>query len=185
LSDAFAKVKSAHEKLGKIIDVLGVIGPGKTQIDDGLKYLKGLDMSLEHFGSKAAKGNPFISVYVNAYLRPGIQNCIAQLGKIANIISAENKSIIESGDPRMLIAVNWAAEPGGEHAYLFLAQVFKIGAAATIDDAAWEYFREQADALGAAVGEALPPDRRTVGNWAHRNRYPLWETFYGSARPPR
>lgn len=185
LTDAFDKVKSAHEKLGKIIEVLGVVGPGKTQLDDGLKYLKGLDMSLDHFGSKAAKGNPFISVYVNSYLRPGIQNCIAQLGKIAGIISSENKSIIESGDPRMLIAVNWAVEPGGEAVYRFLAQVFKVGGIAQIDTAAWEYFKDHADDLAAAVGEAVPGDMRTVGAWAARNKYALWETFYGSTRPPR
>lgn len=185
LTDAFGKVKTAHEKLGKIIEILGVLGPGKTQLDDGLKYLKGLDMSLDEFGSKAAKGNPFISVYVNSYLRPGIQNCIAQLGKIAGIISAENKSIIQSGDPRMLIAVNWAVEPGGEAVYRFLAQVFKVGGMAQIDAAAWEYFKDHADDLGAAVGEALPGDMRTVGAWAARNKYALWETFYGSTRPPR
>jgi hypothetical protein len=185
LTDVVGKIKSAHEKLGKIIEVLGVIGPGKTQLEDGLKYLKGLDMELDHFGSKAAKGNPFISVYVNSYLRPGIQNCIAQLGKIAGIISSENKSIIESGDPRMLIGVNWAVEPGGESVYRFLAQVFKVGGMAAIDEAGWDYFRDHSGDIGAAVGESLPGDVRSVGAWGARNKYALWETFYGSTRPPR
>lgn len=184
LTDVVGKIESAHEKLGKIIEVLGVVGPGKTQLEDGLKYLKGLDMELDHFGSKAAKGNPFISVYVNSYLRPGIQNCIAQLGKIAGIISAENKSIIESGDPRMLIAVNWAVEPGGESVYRFLAQVFKVGGIAAIDEAGWDYLRDHSGDIAAAVGESLPGDMRSVGAWAARNRYALWETFYGSTRPP-
>jgi hypothetical protein len=85
----------------------------------------------------------------------------------------------------MLVAVNWAVEPGGEAVYRFLAQVFKVGGMAQIDAAAWEYFTDHAGDLGAAVGEALPGDMRTVGAWAARNKYPLWETFYGSTRPPR
>lgn len=138
-------------------------------------------MALDHFAGKV--GNPIFAVYVNSYLRPAIQNCVAQLGKIAGIISAQNRAALDAGHPEFV--TNWNVEPGGEHVYLFLAQVFKAGGAAAIDDAAWDYLRDNADELEAAVGERLPGERRTVGAWAQRNRFLLWEAFYGSTRPPR
>lgn len=176
------KLKSAHDKLNTVLDLLEIVGPAKTKMDEGLKYLKGLDLSLDLL---SPKGNPFISVYVNSYLRPGIQNCIAQLGKIANIISEENRRDIGSGDPRALLNVQWSTEPGGEHAYLFLAQLFKVGGAAMIDGPGWEYFRENAEDLQASVGEAPPSEQRALGAWAFRHRGELWETFYGSTPKPR
>jgi hypothetical protein len=175
------KLKSANAKLGKIMDILDLVGPSKTSLDEGLKYLKGIDMALDHFSGKM--GNPIFAVYVNSYLRPCIQNCVAQLGKIAGIISAQNRSLIGAGEARLI--TNWHTEPGGEGAYLFLAQVFKVGGAASINDEAWSYFKENDDDLEAAVGEAMPGDRRTIGPWASRNRYALWESFYGSTTPPR
>jgi hypothetical protein len=185
LTEAYGKIKSAHEKLGQVIELLGVIGPGKTQLDDGLRYLKGLDMSLDHFSAKLSNQNPFLKVYINGYLRPGIQNCVAQINKIAAITASQNRSILEYGTPGQMMAINWAVEPGGQPAYLFLAQVFKVGAMAAIDDSGWDYFQEHSGDLGAAVGEALPDDRRTLGGWAARNKLALWETFYGSVHPPR
>jgi hypothetical protein len=175
------KLKSANAKLGKVLDILDLVGPSKTSLDEGLKYLKGLDMALDHVSGKV--GNPIFAVYVNSYLRPCIQNCVAQLGKIAGIISAQNRSLIGGGQAALI--TNWNTEPGGEGAYLFLAQVFKVGGAAGINDEAWSYFRDHDDDLEAAVGEALPRDRRTIGTWASRNRYALWEAFYGSTQPPR
>jgi hypothetical protein len=175
------KLKSANAKLGKILDVLDLAGPSKTSLDEGLKYLKGIDMALDHFSGKV--GNPIFAVYVNAYLRPCIQNCVAQLGKIAGIISAQNRSLIGGGQAALI--TNWNVEPGGEGAYLFLAQVFKVGGAAAINDEAWAYFRDHDDDLEAAVGQAMPRERRVLGVWAHRNRYALWESFYGSTTPPR
>jgi hypothetical protein len=175
------KLKSANAKLGKILDVLDLAGPSKTSLDEGLKYLKGIDMALDHFSGKV--GNPIFAVYVNSYLRPCIQNCVAQLGKIAGIISAQNRSLIGGGHPELV--ANWNTEPGGQGAYLFLAQVFKLGGAAAINDDAWSYFRDHDDDLEAAVGEAVPSNRRTIGTWASRNRYALWEAFYGSTQPPR
>jgi hypothetical protein len=181
LTGAAGKLKSANEKLGKILELLDLVGPAKTKLDEGLKYLKGVDMALEHFAGKVA--NPIFAVYVNSYLRPCIQNCIANLGKIAGIISAQNREAIGAGHPEFV--TNWNVEPGGEGVYLFLAQVFKVGGAAAINDEAWAYFRDHDDDLAAAVGEAVPKARRTLGSWAHRNRYLLWEAFYGSTRPPR
>jgi hypothetical protein len=174
------KLKGANEKLGKVLELLDLAGPSKTKLDEGLKYLKGVDMALDHFSGKL---NPVFAVYVNSYLRPCIQNCVAQLGKIAGIISEQNRAAIGAGHPEYV--TNWYVEPGGEGAYLFLAQVFKVGGAAGINDEAWEYFRDHDDDLAAAVGEAMPSSRRTLGSWAHRNRYALWESFYGSTRPPR
>jgi hypothetical protein len=174
------KLKGANEKLGKVLELLDLAGPSKTKLDEGLKYLKGVDMALDHFSGKL---NPVFAVYVNAYLRPCIQNCVAQLGKIAGIISSQNRAAIGEGHPEFV--TNWYVEPGGEGAYLFLAQVFKVGGAAAINDEAWSYFRDHDDDLAAAVGEALPSSRRSLGAWAHRNRYALWESFYGSTRPPR
>jgi len=181
LTDAAAKLKGAHEKLGKLLELLDVLGPAKTSMDEGLKYLKGIDMALDHFSGKV--GNPIFAIYVNSYLRPALQNCMAQLGKIANIISSQNRAAIGAGHPEYVM--NWNVEPGGEGAYLFLAQVFKVGGAASINDEAWSYFRDNDDDLEAAVGEAMPSQRRAVGAWASRNRYALWEAFYGSTQAPR
>jgi len=39
--------------------------------------------------------------------------------------------------------------------------------------------------LSAAVGVPMPKERRAVPAWASANRQALWESFYGSTRPPR
>ena len=174
------KLKDAHGKLGKVLELLGVLGPAKTKIDEGLQFLKGIDMALEGFNTK---GNPMLDVYVNSYLRPGIQNCIAHLSKIAGIISDHNREAIGAGHPELVW--NWATEPGGENAYLFLRQVFKVRGAAAPNAAAWSYLLAHADDLSAAVGDPMPRDQRRVGPWASRNRLALWEAFYGSTQPPR
>jgi hypothetical protein len=181
LTGAAEKLKGAHEKLGKILELLDVLGPAKTDFEGGMKYLKGIDMALDHFSGKV--GNPIFAVYVNSYLRPALQNCMAQMGKIAGIISDQNRSAIGAGHPEYVM--NWKVEPGGEGAYLFLAQVFKVGGAAEPNDEAWSFLTDNDDDLEAAVGEAMPKNRRTVGPWASRNRSALWEAFYGSTRPPR
>jgi hypothetical protein len=179
------KLKSMNGKLGKVLELMEIAGPGKTQLEDGERYLKGLEMALDHFADKLGKANPFIAVYVNGYLKPGIDNCVKSLNTIAEIESSQNRSILESGDPRALAGMYWGVELGGEDAYLFISSVFKVGGAAGIDDTAWAYFQDHADDLSAAVGDPMPDDRRSLGAWAARNRYALWESFYGSVRPPR
>ena len=57
-------------------------------------------MALEGFASKSP--NPFVSVYVNGYLSPGIQNCVKSLGEIANIISTSNRAAIEQGQAALI-----------------------------------------------------------------------------------
>jgi hypothetical protein len=183
LTDVVGKLEGAHKKLGQVIELLELAGPAKTELDAGLKYLKGVDMALEHFSGKSA--NPFLSVYVNSYLSPGIKNCMRSLGTIAGIMSRQNRSIIESGDPGAMLAVNWKVEPGGEAVYLFLAQVFKVGAIAPIGDEAWNYLSDHRADLEASVGEKMPSQRRSVPAWAFRNRIAVWQSFYGSTKPPR
>ena len=182
ISAAAGKLASANKKLGKVIEILELVGPAKTQLDEGLKTLKGIDMALDHWAGKA---NPVFAAYITAYLGPGIRACMRGIGTIAGIMSRQNRDIIEQGDPRFLAHVQWSVEPGGEAAYLFLAQVFKAGGAAAMSDAAWDYFSDHRDDLSAAVGDPMPKGRRSVPGWASRNRLALWQSFYGSAKPPR
>lgn len=181
ISAASGKLASANKKLSLVIDVLDLIGPAKTEFEGGLKILKGIDMALDQYAGRA---NPIFAVYINAYLGPGIKNCMKGLGVIANIMSRQNRDIIASGDPVALAHVQWSVEPGGEAAYLFLAQIFKVKAAASLTDAAWDYFDDHRDDLSAAVGDSMPKGRRSVPGWAARNRLVLWQAFYGSTKPP-
>jgi hypothetical protein len=180
ISGVAKRLGDAHSKLGTVIKLLDLAKPGKTKLDEGLKYLQGIDMALEGFASKTA--NPFIAVYINGYLGPGIRNCIQSIGKISDIISTQNRSLIEHGQARLI--ANWNTEPGGQAAYLFLAQVYRSGGAAAISDDAWEYFRDHRADLSAAVGNEMPTNRRLVGPWASRNRHALWQAFYGATKPP-
>jgi hypothetical protein len=123
-------------------------------------------------------------VYVNSYLSPGIKNCMQSIGTIAGSLSAQNRSIIESGDPKVLMAIEWKVEPGGMAAYIFLVKVFKFRGAAPLSDEAWGYLSSVRSDLSASVGEPMPADRRSVAAWAARNRVPLWQSFYGSTKPP-
>jgi hypothetical protein len=179
---AAGKLASANKKLGLVIDLLDLVGPAKTELEGGLKILKGIDMALDSYASRA---NPIFALYVTAYLGPGIRNCMRGIGTIASIMSRQNRDIIASGDPRFLTQVQWSVEPGGEAAYLFLAQVFKAGGAAALNDAAWDYFDDHRDDLSAAVGDPMPKGRRSVPGWAARHRLELWQSFYGSTTPPR
>jgi len=174
------KLTAFHSKLTTVIELLDLAGPGKTQLDEGIKYLQGVDLAIEHFASKSA--NPFIAVYVNAYLGPGIKNCMKLLGDIAAIYGRQNRSAIEQDQAW---GVNWAVEPGGEPLYAYVRLVFKQGAGAPLGDAAYSYLDDHEDDFSAAVDDAMPGSRASIGDWASRNRYALWETLYGSIRPPR
>jgi hypothetical protein len=136
-------------------------------------------MALEHFGGKSA--NPFIAVYVSAYLGPGIKNCMANIRSIAATISKQNRGLIEAGEGKY---VNWQVEMGGEAMYLYLIQVYKVGPVAPVSDAAWEFLDDHRGDLETAVGDPMPKSRRTVSVWASKNRKNLWESFYGSVKPP-
>jgi hypothetical protein len=175
------KLVSANEKVKMVIELLDLAGPAKTELDGGLKYLKAVDLSLEGFASKSA--NPFITVYVGSYLSPGIKNCMASIGSIAGSISSSNRAAIETGEAARI--TNWNTEPGGEAMYIFLAAVFRMGGAAPLGNTAWEYLADHRGDLSAAVGVPMPRDRRAVPAWASANRQALWESFYGSTRPPR
>lgn len=173
------KLESANKKIGKVIEILDLVSPAKTELESGLKYLKAIDMSLEHFGGKTA--NPFIAVYVSAYLSPGIKNCMQSIRSIAAIMSRQNRSAIEHGQAW---AVDWQVEQGGEAVYAYLMLVYKSGGAAPISDAAWRFFSDHRGDLSAAVGDPMPKERRAVSAWASKNRRALWESFYGSVKPP-
>ena len=181
LTDVADKLGEANSKLKLVMDVLDLVGPSKTQLDAGIKYLKAVDMTLAHFGGKSA--NPFVKVYVDSYLGPGIRNCIASLQKIAGIKGEENRSIIDEGSRDDL--VDWSVESGGLPAYQFLKAIFRTKGATPVSDEAWAYFVDHAGDLSAAVGEKMPNDRRTMPTWAARNRAKLWEAHYGAARKPR
>jgi hypothetical protein len=179
ISGIAGKLASAQSKISQVIDLLDLATPAKTQLESGLKYLKGVDMALEHFGGKSA--NPFIAVYVSAYLGPGIKNCMANIRSIAATISKQNRGLIEAGEGKY---VNWQVEMGGEAMYLYLIQVYKVGPVAPVSDAAWEFLDDHRGDLEAAVGAPMPKNRRTVSVWASKNRKNLWESFYGSVKPP-
>ena len=171
---------SANEKVKQVIELLELVGPAKTKLEEGVKYLKGVDLALEHFAGKSA--NPFVAVYVGSYLGPGIKNCIASIGTIANIISEDNRRNIGAGQAALV--QNWDTEPGGEPMYLFIASVFRMGGAAPLSDPVWEYLSDHRGDLEHAVGVPLPKSRALVPSWASANRKALWESLYGSTRQP-
>jgi hypothetical protein len=181
ISGVADKLVSANEKLKQVIELLDLLGPAKTKFDEGIQYLKGVDLALEGFASKSA--NPFVTVYVGYYLSPGIKNCMASIGSIANTISTSNRAAIEQGRADLIQV--WSTEPGGEQMYIFLAAVFRMGGAAPLGNTAWEYMSDHRGDLSAAVGVPMPKERRAVPAWASANRQALWESFYGSTRPPR
>ena len=80
--------------------------------------------------------------------------------------------------------MNWQVEMGGEAMYLYLIQVYKVGPVAPVSDDAWEFLDDHRGDLEAAVGNPMPKSRRTVSVWASKNRKNLWESFYGSVKPP-
>jgi hypothetical protein len=181
ISKVADKLVSANEKVKLVIELMDLAGPAKTELEGGLKYLKGVDLALEGFANKSA--NPFVTVYVGAYLGPGIKNCMASIGSIADTISTSNRGLIEQGQAHLIQV--WANEPGGEQMYIFLASVYRLGGAAPLGNTAWEYMSDHRGDLSAAVGVPMPKDRRAVPAWASANRQALWESFYGSTRPPR
>jgi len=180
MTDVADKLVSAHEKVKLIMEVLDLLKPQKTKLDEGLVYLKGVDMALQGFASKSP--NPFVSVYVNGYLSPGIENCVKSLGQIADIISRSNRAAIEQGQAALI--TNWNTEPGGEAMYLFIATVYRMGGAAPLSDEAWRYLADHRGDFSKAVGAEMPQSRAMVPSWASANRRPLWESLYGSTRPP-
>ena len=180
ISGVADKITSASSKLGQVIELLDLVGPAKTQLESGLKYLKAVDLTLEHFGGKSA--NPFVAVYVSSYLSPGIKNCMTSIRSIAATISSSNRGAIEQGKPGW---VDWSVEQGGAAVYAYLAQVYKVAGAAVITDPAWDFFNAHRADLSAAVGEPMPAERRALSAWASKNRQKLWESFYGSTKPPR
>lgn len=179
LTDVADKLSEANEKLKQVIELLDLVGPSKTEFDAGVKYLKGADMALTHFGGKSA--NPFVKVYVDSYLSPGIKSCITSLGKIADIKSSTNRAAIDINEDRF---VDWSVESGGLPAFQFLRALFRTKGATPIGDDAWKYFRDHAGDLSAAVGDKMPKDRRRFPMWAAKHRVKLWEAHYGATRTP-
>jgi len=173
-------IGKANEKIKFVIDVLDLIGPAKTDLDGGLKYLKAADMSLQHLGGKSA--NPFISVYVNSYLSPGLEHCMESIGTIAQIASSENRSLIGAGEGARV--GYWGVESGGEAMYLFITSVYKFGGAAQVSPEAWAYLSSQRDSFEAAVGAPMPKEQRAVAAWAAGHKLEIWQSLYGSTRPP-
>jgi hypothetical protein len=174
------KLVSANEKIGKVIELLDLVTPAGTKLEGGIKYLQAVDLALEKFAGKSA--NPFISTYVNYYLSPGIKNCVASLRAIANIQSSENRGLIEQGNTD---AVQWNVEEGGVAVYGYLLLVRKSGAGAPINDPAWTFFSTRRAELSSAVKDKMPKDRASISAWTAKNWQAVWESFYGSTRPPR
>lgn len=184
LPAAFSKsigfVDKAHDKLDEVLKVLDIIGPAKTEFDQGIKYLKGIDLVTSKLASKVP--NPIFGWYVSKYLGPGIDACIKGMGLIAAKYREQNRGQLESGD---IMDVNWAVEQGGEPVYFYMRKLFKDGAITSMTDAAWKYFRSHAAEFSAAAGEKMPAGQRTVSVWAHRHRTEIWQALYGSIRMPR
>ena len=180
LTGAVDWIEKANEKIKFVIEVLDLVGPAKTDLEGGLKYLKAAKMSLDHLGGKSA--NPFISVYVNSYLGPGLDHCMESIGTIAQIAASQNKSALEIGAPEWV--QYWGVESGGEAMYLFIATVYRMGGAAPVSDAAWDYLSEHRSSFEAAVGAPMPKSQRAVAAWAAGHKLEIWQSLYGSTRPP-
>ncbi len=79
----------------------------------------------------------------------------------------------------------WAVESGGEAMYMFISGVYRMGGAAPIGDEAWAYLSAHRGDFEAAVGSPMPKEQRAVPAWASANRTAIWQSLYGSTRPPR
>ena len=180
LTDVAEWLEKANEKVKFVIDVLDLVGPAKNELEGGLKYLKALDMSLKSLGGSSP--NPFVSGYVNSYLGPGIQHCVESIGTIAAIAASENRSALEIGEGSRVRF--WGVESGGEEMYLFIATVYRMGGAAPVSDKAWEYLSDQRDSFEASVGAPMPKERRAVAAWAAAHKLEIWQSLYGSTKPP-
>ncbi|HUP87130.1 MAG TPA: hypothetical protein VM143_15865 [Acidimicrobiales bacterium] len=184
LPGAFSKsieaVEKAHGKLETVIKVLDLLGPAKTEFDQGIKYLKGIDLAMSGLADKVP--NPIFGPYVSKYLGPGIDACIRGMGLIADKYREQNRGQIESGDT---ILVNWTVEQGGEPVYLYMRQLFKSGAVTPMSAAAWSYFRSHRAEFVAAAGDKMPDSQRSVSTWAYPHRTEIWQALYGSIRAPR
>jgi hypothetical protein len=177
ITDAVSMVKKAHSKITTALELVDLIGPAKTSFDDGMKYLKAIDMGLDTFADK----HPVLAVYSKMYLGPALKVCIKNLGVLAARYKSQNRAVISHGMPN---AVQWNVEPGGEPMYRWLVGLFKVGHTTPLPDAVYEYLDDHEDDISAAVRDAMPGSRISINGWAHRNRYLIWEAMYGSARPP-
>jgi hypothetical protein len=177
VTDAVGLVKKAHAKITTALEVLDLIGPAKTSFDEGMKYLKGIDMALDHFADR----NPVLAIYTKMYLGPALKVCIKNLGVLAARFKSQNRAVISHG---MHNAVHWNIEPGGEPMYHWLVGIFKQGTDTPLPDSVYEFLDDHDDDISAAVRDSLPSKKISVNGWAHRNRHAIWEAMYGSARPP-
>jgi hypothetical protein len=177
ITDAVGLVKKAHEKITTALELIDLIGPAKTSFDDGMKYLKSIDMALDAFSGK----HPVLKIYSAMYLGPALKVCIKNLGVLAAHRKSSNRGAISNGMPD---AVSWGVEPGGEAMYRWLVGIFKQGHTATLPDEVYEYLDDHDDDISAAVRDPLPSRKISVNGWAERNRFLIWEAMYGSARPP-
>ena len=184
ITDVTSWLEKANSKLAKAKDLLGLLRPGQTELEDGIKYLEGANMAIEHFGAGSA--NPFVSGYVTKYLSPGIKNCVQSLRTIGKIEESANIGAITQARPDL---VNWAVEPGDSSAnaealYGFMVLVFRRGAAAPISNSVHGYMLRHDKDLSAAAGASLPEDRDAMVAWVSAHRHELWQAFYANAREP-
>jgi hypothetical protein len=177
ISDAVGMVKKAHGKITTALEVLDLIGPAKTSFDEGMKYLKTIEMALDNFADR----HPVLKVYTAMYLGPALKVCIKNLGVLAARFKSQNRAAIGMGMPDV---VHWAVEPGGEPMYRWLVGLFKVGHTVTLPDSVYEFLDDHEDDISAAVRDKMPSQRISINGWAHRNRLAIWEAMYGSARPP-
>jgi hypothetical protein len=177
ITDAVGMVKKAHSKITTALEVLDLIGPAKTSFDEGMKYLKGIDMALDAFSDK----HPVLKIYTAMYLGPALKVCIKNLGVLAAMRKSQNRTAIGLGMPD---AVSWGVEPGGEPMYRWLVGIFRKGTDTPLPDSVYDFLDENDSAISAAVRDSMPGSKISINGWAHRNRFLIWEAMYGSARPP-
>ena len=191
ITDAVSMVKKAHSKITTALEVLDLIGPAKTSFDEGLKYLKGIDMALDTFSDK----HPVLAIYTKMYLGPVIKVCIKNLGVLAAMRKSQNRTAIGLGMPN---AVSWGVEPGGEAMYYWLVGIFKKGTDTPLPDSVYEFL----DAMTATsprpfatrcrVGGSRSTDGRTGTGTssgrrctARRGRPPSVAPAWAEQPPPR
>ena len=175
ITDAVSMVKKAHSKITTALEVLDLIGPAKTSFDEGMKYLKGIDMALDTFSDK----HPVLAIYTKMYLgrRSGLHREPRRARRDAQVPDPRRS-------PGMPNAVSWGVEPGGEAMYYWLVGIFKKGTDSPLPDSVYEFLDDHDGDISAAVRDPMPGARISINGWAHRNRYLIWEAIYGSARPP-
>src|SRR5262249_49838271 len=137
-------------------------------------------------------------IYLNLYVQPMTEACLAALSKLENVARNVNKDLIEQGRYDL---VNWSLEPGGRPMFDFMQAVMAASSPdqvpTPVPSQVASYFVDNrtdiaAGAAGGKEGQEVSTtgfwfwrkvDQQKIAQWVFSHRQNLWAIFYGSAKP--